>query len=58
MITEKEKKLLSDFNKTDGEINNDTVADLIERQAKLHPDNIAIICEDKFMTYSELDKKI
>ena len=57
MITEKEKKLLSDFNKTDGEINNDTVADLIERQAKLHPDNIAIICEDKFMTYSELDKK-
>lgn len=57
MITKKESNLLKDFNNTYGEINNDTVADLIEYQAKLNPNNIAIICEDKVLTYGQLDKK-
>ena len=57
IITEKEDKLLAKFNKTDGKINNDTTANIIEKQAKKYPNNIAVICEDKQITYKELDKK-
>lgn len=57
MITSKEKKLLNKFNKTDGPINNDTVANLIEKQVELNPNSIAVICENKTLTYIELNKK-
>ena len=56
-ITEKEIKLLEKFNSTDGEINDDTTAEIIERQVKNNPNNIAVICEDKTITYKELDEK-
>ena len=57
IITEKENKLLEKFNETDGEINNDTTAYLIEKQVDENPNNIAVICEDKKITYKELDEK-
>ena len=57
MITENEEKILDEFNSTEGEINNDTTAFLIEQQVKKNPNNIAVICEDKSITYGELDKK-
>lgn len=57
IITNKENKLLSLFNNTDNIINNDTVVSLFENQVKLNPYNIALICDDKKLTYDELNKK-
>ena len=57
IITEKEDKLLAKFNETDGEINDDTTAYLIEKQAKKNSNNIAVICDGKEITYKELDEK-
>lgn len=57
IITPKEKALLKQFNNTDGPINDDTVVSIFEEQVKMHPDNIAIICNDKTLTYDELNKK-
>ena len=57
IITEKENKMLTKFNSTEGEINSDTTAYLIEQQAEKNPDNIAVICDGKEITYGELDKK-
>jgi len=56
-ITPKEEALLLEFNKTDGPINEDTVVSIFEEQVKNHPDDIALICEDKLLTYDELNKK-
>ena len=56
-ITKKEDELLAIFNKTDGKINNDTVVSIIEEQVKKHPNNIAVICDDKTLTYRELNDK-
>lgn len=57
IITPKEKLLLEQFNNTDGPINNDTVVSIFEEQVRLNPNNIAIICNDKTLTYDELNKK-
>ena len=57
IITEKEDKMLAKFNSTEGEINQDTTAYLIEQQVEKNPENIAVICENKQITYGELDKK-
>lgn len=57
IITPKEKALLKHFNNTDGPINDDTVVSIFEEQVKMHPDNIAIICNDKTLTYDELNKR-
>ena len=57
IITEREDKMLAQFNSTEGEINQDTTAYLIEQQAEKYPNNIAVICEDIQITYGELDKK-
>ena len=57
ILTENEIKKLNSFNKTDGPINNDTVASIFENQVKKHPNDIAIICDDKTLTYDELNKK-
>lgn len=56
-ITPKEEKLLLDFNKTDGPINDDTVVSIFEEQVRNHSNDIALICEDKMLTYEELNKK-
>lgn len=57
IITPDELKLLEKFNSTDGPINDDTVVSIFEEQVKAHPNNIAIICNDETLTYSELNKK-
>lgn len=57
IITEKENNLLSIFNKTDDVINDDTVVSLFENQVKLNPNNVALICDNKKLTYSELNQK-
>lgn len=57
MITPNEHSLLLKFNATEGPINNDTVSDLIEEQVHNHPDEIAVICENKTLTYKQLNEK-
>lgn len=57
IITPKEEKLLDMFNETSGEINDDTIVSIFEEQARKHPDNIAVICDGKTLTYCELNKK-
>lgn len=57
IITPKETVLLKQFNNTDGPINDDTVVSIFEEQVKMHPDNIAIICNGKTLTYDELNKR-
>lgn len=57
IITPKENKLLSMFNNTDGEINDDTIVSIFENVVSNHPNDIAVICDNKSLTYSELNKK-
>ncbi|WP_037297462.1 condensation domain-containing protein, partial [Ruminococcus flavefaciens] len=58
-ITAGEKALiLNDFNATETEYPREkTVAELFEEQVKKTPDNIALVFEDKELTYSELNAK-
>ena len=57
IITKKEDMLLSIYNKTDGEINNDTVVSIFEDIVRKNKDNIAVICDNKTLTYEELNLK-
>lgn len=57
ILTPKEKDLLKQFNATDGPINDDTIASIFEDQVRLHPNDIALICNDVTLTYDELNKK-
>ena len=57
IITENEQKLLDDFNNTSAPIYTDTVAKIFEAQSVTHPNDIAVICDDKFLTYKELNEK-
>lgn len=57
IITKDELNMLEKFNSTDGPINDDTVVSIFEEQVKKHPNDIALICEDKTLTYNELNKK-
>lgn len=57
IITEDELNTLEKFNSTDGPINDDTVVSIFEEQVKKHPNDIALICEDKTLTYNELNRK-
>jgi len=57
ILTKDEIAMLDKFNSTDGPINDDTVVSIFEKQVKNHPNDIAIICEDKTLTYKELNKK-
>lgn len=58
-LTEKEiHQLLFDFNDTEMEYPKDkTIIDLFESQVKLTPHNIAIVFEEKKITYKELNEK-
>ena len=57
IITEKEYALLEKFNSTSDTINEDTFVSIFETEVKNNPDNIALICDDKTLTYNELNKK-
>jgi len=58
MTKEEENKILYEFNNTDTEYPKDkTVIDLFEEQVEKNPDNIAIVFEDKKMTYREINEK-
>ena len=59
MVTETEKQLiLNDFNATETEYPRDkTVVELFEEQVKKTPDNIAVVFEDKKLTYAELNAR-
>ena len=58
IITDKEKQLLEKFNNTYVEPNNDTIISLFENQVKENKDNIALICNDWYMTYNQLNEKV
>lgn len=59
MLSEDEKKqILYDFNDTACEYPKEKTLDAIfEEQVKKTPDNIAIVCEDETLTYSELNDR-
>ncbi len=59
MATESEKQLiLNDFNATETDYSRDkTVVELFEEQVKKTPDNIALVFEDKKLTYAELNAR-
>lgn len=57
IITKDERSQILDiFNNTSVSISNDkTIVDLFEEQVKKTPDNIAVVFEEKTLTYSELN---
>ncbi|MGE5629551.1 MAG: non-ribosomal peptide synthetase, partial [Caulobacteraceae bacterium] len=59
MLSEEEgKKILIDFNDTKAEYPKDkTICELFEKQVERTPDNTAVVCEDKKLTYRELNEK-
>ena len=59
VITAEEKQLiLNDFNATETDYPRDkTVVELFEEQVRKTPDNIALVFEDKKLTYAELNAK-
>lgn len=59
IVTPEEKqKLIVDFNNTKVEyLKNKTIIDLFEEQVKKTPNNIAVVYEDKKLTYRELNEK-
>ena len=57
IITPLEQRLLDKFNATSGEIERAPLCKLFEKQVEKTPDNIAVICDDKTLTYAELNTK-
>ncbi len=58
MSIDEENKILYEFNDTYREYPKDrTVIELFEEQVEKTPDNIALVFEDKSMTYKELNEK-
>lgn len=59
LLTEKEKnQLLVDFNHTESVFSeNKTIIDLFEEQVKKTPYNVAVVFQEKELTYSDLNKK-
>lgn len=59
MLSEREKKqILCKFNDTTMDYpRNKTIVDLFEKQVEKTPDNIAVVFEDKQLTYQELNEK-
>lgn len=58
MISEKEKSLISEVNRTETEYSKDsTIIRLFEESAALHPDKTAIVFGDTKLTYSEINEK-
>ena len=57
ILPPKEYDMLNSFNNTFAEINDDTFITIFEKQVYEHPNDIALICNDKFLSYDELNKK-
>ena len=58
MLSENERnQILYEFNNIEEPTNNDTFITLFEEQVKKYPNYTALICDNKFLTYSELNKK-
>ncbi|MEG2348385.1 MAG: amino acid adenylation domain-containing protein [Clostridia bacterium] len=58
MSKEEENKILYEFNNTSVDYPKDkTIIDLFEEQAEKNPDKVALVFEDKQMTYRELNEK-
>ena len=59
IVTPEEKhKILYEFNSTKADYpRNKTIVDLFEEQVEKTPDNIAVVFEDKQLTYRELNEK-
>ncbi len=57
IITDDEQELLNKFNNTYGEINRAPVSKIFEDQVVLHADDIAVVCDDKTLTYRELNER-
>ncbi|MBU3166295.1 non-ribosomal peptide synthetase, partial [Clostridium estertheticum] len=59
IVSEEEKyKLLQEFNNTSTEYpKNETIIELFEKQVEKTPDNIAVVFEDKKLTYKELNER-
>ena len=57
IVLYKEKKLLNDFNNTSIEYSEEKdILDLFKEKAKKHPENTAVIFEDKKISFKELDE--
>ena len=58
MLTERERtQLLHEWNDTRAEFPQVCVHELFEQQASLHPDSIALVFEDRQLTYRELNER-
>ena len=58
ILTQKERNILKEFNNTKVEYSkNETVIKVFEKHAQMHPDEIAIIFEDKKITYKNLNDR-
>ena len=58
MLSNNEREeILYKFNDIEEPINDDTFVTLFESQVKKYPNNIALICDNKSLTYSELNEK-
>ncbi len=59
MISEKEKqKIVNEFNDNKGYYSKElTVCRLFEKQVKKTPDSIAVVCDNKTITYADLNRK-
>ena len=58
MISKEEEALLTSFRGADGWYDADkTISQLFEQQVRKDPDAIAIVCEDRHITYRELNRR-
>jgi non-ribosomal peptide synthetase component F len=58
LTKDEEQKLLTQFNDTASEYPKDkTIVDLFEEQVSKTPDNVAVVFEDKQLTYRELNER-
>lgn len=57
IVTPKEQMLLNSFNDTNEPINRAPVSKIFEEQAVLHANDVAVICDDRFLTYKELNER-
>ena len=51
------KEFLDKYNKSYGKINIVPVSIIFDDQAVLHSNDVAVICDDKFLTYKELNER-
>lgn len=57
LSTDEREKILYGFNNIEAPTNDDTFVTLFENQVKKYPNNVALICDNKSLTYSELNEK-